>query len=763
MASVEHFWLAVFLVDGMIVDEPVVEPIANASGLITLAGQVARVTFHDEQNGFFVAQIKLADQKELVTFVGYSGQLQVGEWLEAKGSWVNDRRHGMQFRCQQQISLIPHTLEGIEKYLASGLIHGIGPQFARKLIEAFGDQVFDVIENHPDCLQQLNGIGKKRQEEITSAWQQQKNLRDIMVFLHSHDLGTARAYRIVEAYGDQAIDRVKANPYQLVMDIHGIGFKTADQLAQKLGVLPESVPRIAAALAYCLKVASNDGHCGLPLTQLLTDTRNLIDVPEAQLLLVLESETRSKQLCLVRNGYLTPGHLTQGHLTQGERSFIGLPALISAEQQIAFHLQRLMSGTLSWPLLAQQWINNITDITLSPDQQLAVQMALSNKLSILTGGPGVGKTTVLRIITGCLRQAGLALLLAAPTGRAAKRLGESTGLVAKTLHRLLQFDPTTRGFKHNASNPLAGDFLIIDEASMVDVNLMAALLQSLPNAMAVLWVGDVDQLPSVGPGNVLADLIDSAHLPITRLQKIFRQAAQSQIVQQAHRVNQGFYPSTPIPPTAGALSDYYLIETRNPETAMQTLLEVVGERIPQRFGFDPLRDIQVLTPMQRGGLGARSLNMELQKKLNPQAEAKIERLGVSFALGDKVIQVVNNYEKMVFNGDIGTVSRIASEAQQVVISFIDREVDYRVDELDELQLAYAITIHKSQGSEYPCVVMPILMQHYRLLQRNLLYTGMTRAKKMLVLIAQTSAIKHAVDNNTSQQRYTFLADLLRSG
>lgn len=730
----------------MIVDEPVVEHIVNANGLITLAGQVARVTFHDEQSGFFVARLKLVDQKELVTFVGYSGQLQIGEWLEAQGSWVNDRRHGLQFRCQQQTSLMPNTLEGIEKYLASGLIQGIGPHFARKMIDTFGDQVFDVIENFPDRLQQLDGIGKKRQQEITSAWRQQKNLRDILVFLHSHHLGTARAYRILEAYGDQAIDRVKANPYQLVVDVHGIGFKTADQLAQKLGVPPESGPRIAAALAYCLKIASNDGHCGLPLAQLLANTQALIGVTEAQILLVVESECLGKQL---------------SKLTHDNQYFISLPSLIGAEQQISYHLQRLMLGRLSWPLLAQQWPDNTSDIALSTDQQLAVQLALSNKLSILTGGPGVGKTTVLRVITHCLRQAGLALLLAAPTGRAAKRLAESTGLAAKTLHRLLQFDPTTRGFKHNASNPLVGDFLIIDEASMVDVSLMASLLQALPDGMAVLWVGDVDQLPSVGPGNVLADLINSARLPIMRLQKIFRQAAQSQIVQQAHRVNQGYYPRAPEQDTVDGLSDYYLIETRNPETAMQTLLEVVSERIPQRFGFDPTQDIQVLTPMQRGGLGARSLNMELQKKLNANAELKIDRLGVTFALGDKVIQVVNNYDKMVFNGDIGRISRILSETQQMVISFMDRDVDYRLDELDEVQLAYAITIHKSQGSEYPCVVMPILMQHYHLLQRNLLYTGMTRAKKMLVLIAQTAAIKRAVDNQTSQKRYTFLADLMR--
>ncbi len=721
--------------------------VADASVVpITLAGQVTRVTFHDEQSGFFVAQVKLSEQKDLVTFVGYSAQLQIGEWLEAQGIWVNDRRHGLQFRCQQLTSLIPNTLEGIEKYLASGLIHGIGPHFAKKLIAAFGDQVFDVIENQPERLQQLEGIGKKRQQDITGAWQLQKSLRDIMVFLHSHQLGTARAYRIFEAYGDQAIDRVKANPYQLVMDVHGIGFKTADLLAQKLGVLPESVPRIAAALAYCLKSASNDGHCGLPLEQLLANTQSLIGVSIEQVQQVVDSEYRTKQLRL---------------LTHDEQCFISLPSLIGAEQQIAYHLQRLMTGSLSWSLLAQQLTDSSADIALSPDQQLAVQLVLSNKLSILTGGPGVGKTTVLRVITQRLRQAGLALLLAAPTGRAAKRLAESTGLTAKTLHRLLQFDPATRGFKHNASHPLAGDFLIIDEASMVDVSLMSSLLQSLPDAMAVLWVGDVDQLPSVGPGNVLADLINSARLPVIRLQKIFRQAAQSQIVQQAHRVNQGHYPRTPSQPLTGGMSDYYLIETRNPESAMRTLLEVVSERLPQRFGFDPLQDIQVLTPMQRGGLGARSLNMELQKKLNATAELKIERLGVTYALGDKVIQVVNNYDKMVFNGDIGRISQIARESQQVVISFVDRDVEYRVDELDEVQLAYAITIHKSQGSEYPCVVMPILMQHFRLLQRNLLYTGMTRAKKMLVLIAQTSAIQRAVDNQASQKRYTFLADLIR--
>jgi exodeoxyribonuclease V alpha subunit len=719
---------------------------------LTLAGQVARVTFHDEQSGFFVAQVKLAEPKDLVTFVGYSAQLQVGEWLEAQGTWINDRRHGMQFRCQQLTSLIPNTLEGIEKYLASGLIQGIGPHFAKKLIAEFGDQVFEVIENQPERLQQLEGIGQKRQQDITDAWQQQKNLRDIMVFLHSHHLGTARAYRIFEAYGDQAIDRVKANPYQLVMDVHGIGFKTADQLAQQLGVLPESVPRIAAALAYCLKTAANDGHCGLPLTQLLADTQNLIGVPVAQLQQVVDSECHAKQLRM---------------LTHDGQCFISLPILIGAEQQIAFHLQRLMIGSLSWPLLLAQSVTaDANEMALSTDQQLAVQLALSNKLCILTGGPGVGKTTVLRVITQRLRQAGLTLLLAAPTGRAAKRLAESTGLTAKTLHRLLQYDPSSRGFKHNASNPLAGDFLIIDEASMVDVSLMASLLQALPDAMAVLWVGDVDQLPSVGPGNVLADLINSARLPVIRLQKIFRQAAQSQIVQQAHRVNQGHYPQTPSKTVAGSsdfyLSDFYLIETRNPETAMQTLLEVVSERIPQRFGFDPTQDIQILTPMQRGGLGARSLNIELQKKLNANAELKIERLGTTYALGDKVIQVINNYDKMVFNGDIGRITKIATEAQQVMISFVDRDVEYRVDELDEVQLAYAITIHKSQGSEYPCVVMPILMQHFRLLQRNLLYTGMTRAKKMLVLIAQNSAIKYAVDNQTSQKRYTFLADLIRA-
>ncbi len=721
------------------------DPRADPSPRERLAGAVERVTFHSEESGFCVLRVKVRGQQDLVTVVGNAAAVSPGEYIEAQGLWVNDRQHGLQYRADQLQVVPPTTLEGIEKYLGSGMVKGIGPHFARKLVRAFGEAVFEVIETSPARLEELEGIGPKRRERVVAAWAEQKVIREIMVFLQSHGVGTSRAVRIYKTYGDAAILKVSENPYRLALDIWGIGFKTADTLAQRLGIPHDSPLRAQAGVRHVLQVWSEQGHCAAPPEKLTAMAVELLAIPEAIIRQAIDQEQAEGNLIL-------------------DRELLFLTPLQRAEAGCAQHLRRLLAGSPPWgridPAKALPWVEAQTGLQLSPSQREAVTTMLANKVCIITGGPGVGKTTLVNSLLRILQAKQVEVLLAAPTGRAAKRLTETTGREAKTVHRLLEFDPSSFQFKRDADHPLETQFLVLDEASMMDTVLMNQVLRAIPNAAGLLIVGDVDQLPSVGPGAVLADLIDSSAIPTVRLTEIFRQAQSSRIITNAHRINRG---ELPLAPPRGETSDFYLLHAANPEEIATKLFASVTTRIPSAFGVDPVRDIQVLTPMNRGGLGVRALNVELQARLNPDRQPRVERFGTTFAPGDKVLQRVNNYDKEVFNGDIGWISAVDPEQGTLTVDVDGRLVEYGFGELDELSLAYAASIHKSQGSEYPVVVIPLAMQHFTLLERNLLYTAVTRGRRLVVVIAEPKALAIAVKRRESRQRLTRLRERLVAG
>ena len=711
-----------------------------------LAGLVERVTFHNADSGFCVMRIKARGHRDLVTVVGHAATISPGEWITASGEWVNDRSHGQQFKARFMRTSEPRSIEGIEKYLGSGMIRGIGPVYARKMVKAFGEKVFDIIEAEPDRLREVTGIGPVRAKRITSAWADQKIVREIMVFLHTHGVGTARAVRIFKTYGSDAVQVMTENPYRLARDIRGIGFKTADAIALKLGIEKTAMVRVRAGISYALTEAMDQGHCGLPTEELTPLAVALLEVPQGLVLTALHLE-------------LSEGTVIAD--TVGETACIFLAGLYRAEQAIADRLTSLLNGSLPWryidPEKALPWIEKKTGLSLAESQVVAIRRALLAKVLVITGGPGVGKTTIVNSILQILAAKQVKLLLCAPTGRAARRMAEATGFEAKTIHRLLEVDPKGGGFKRNGDHPLDCELLVVDETSMVDVMLMQALMKAIPDQAALLIVGDIDQLPSVGPGQVLADIIASNTVPTVRLTEVFRQAAQSRIIISAHKINQGFIPDLSRP---DGDTDFYFVQAEDPETAVQRIVELVKTRIPQRFGLDPIRDIQVLCPMNRGGVGARSLNIELQAVLNPPGERKVERFGCSFSPGDKVMQIENDYDKDVYNGDIGYIDDVDLELGELTASFDGRAVTFGFGELDALVPAYAATIHKSQGSEYPAVVIPVLTQHYPMLQRNLLYTGVTRGKKLVVLVGQKKAVAIAVRNVSGRRRWSKLNEWL---
>ncbi len=668
-----------------------------------IAGMVERVSFHNGDNGFCVLRVKARGQRDLATVVGHAAAISAGEFIQASGRWTNDRTHGIQFKAAFLKSSQPTTLDGIERYLGSGMIRGIGPVYAKKLVGAFGDAVFDLIEQRPDKLREVTGIGPKRAAQIVAGWAEQKVVREIMLFLHSHGVGTSRAVRIYKTYGNDALQVISENPYRLARDIRGIGFVTADRLAAKLGIEKTASVRVRAGISYALAEAADEGHCGLPLDELVQLAAKLIEVPDQLIEQAIADE-------------LAAGDVVAD--TVEGRNCIFLARLHRAERDMGERLHTLTAGPPPWPTIdpdkAIPWVEARTRTKLAPTQQEAIRLALRSKVVVITGGPGVGKTTLVNAILRIVRAQGVAVALCAPTGRAAKRLTETTGSEARTIHRLLETDPKTGSFKRNEANPLTCDMLVLDEASMVDVPLMRSLLKALPNQAALMIVGDVDQLPSVGPGQVLQDIITSRTVPVVRLTEVFRQAAQSWVIVNAHRINQGQMPE--LQNIEG--SDFYFVDAVDPDDAVRKVLTVVRDRIPARFGLDPVRDVQVLCPMNRGGLGARALNLELQQALNPPTEARVERFGWTFSVGDKVMQIENNYEREVFNGDLGIVARVDTEAGELLVNFDGREVAYGFAELDELVLAYATTIHKSQGSEYPAVVIPLTTQHYVMLARN---------------------------------------------
>jgi exodeoxyribonuclease V alpha subunit len=721
-------------------------PAASQPDQEVLAGIVERVTFHNAETGFCVLRVKARGHRDLATVVGHAATISPGEWITASGDWVNDRTHGQQFKARFLRASAPSSVEGIERYLASGMIRGVGPVYARKMVRAFGEKVFDIIEAEPNRLREVDGIGPLRARRITAAWAEQKVVREIMVFLHSHGIGTARAVRIYKTYGADAIQVMTENPFRLARDIRGIGFKSADAIAVRLGIEKTAMIRIRAGISYALTQAMDEGHCGLPTDELVPLAAELLGAPSELVETALGLEA---------------GEGTVIVDTVDGIPCVFLSGLHRAERVIAERLARLIDGPLPWAHInverALPWVEQRTRLALAESQAVAISQALRSKILVITGGPGVGKTTIVNAILRILAAKGVQLLLCAPTGRAAKRMTEATGFEAKTIHRLLEVDPKGGGFRRGSEHPLACDLLVIDETSMVDVLLMQALLRAVPDRAALLIVGDIDQLPSVGPGQVLADIIASRAVPVVQLTEVFRQAAQSRIITSAHRINRGFLPDLSKPEGE---SDFYFVQADNPTIAVARIVELIKTRIPHRFGLDPIRDVQVLCPMNRGGIGARSLNIELQTVLNPAGERKVERFGWTFAPGDKVMQIENDYDKEVYNGDIGYIGHVDPEEAELSVHFDGRTVSYGFGELDALVPAYAATIHKSQGSEYPAVVIPILTQHYAMLHRNLLYTGITRGKQLVVLVGQKKAIAIAVRNVSGRRRWSKLKEWL---
>jgi exodeoxyribonuclease V alpha subunit len=714
-----------------------------------LTGIIERVTFHNPDTGFAVLRVQVRGRRGLTTVVGQMPSAIVGEYIQASGEWIQDRVHGEQFKAAELRCTPPHTIEGIEKYLGSGLVKGIGPHFARKIVAVFGERTLQVIDESPAFLKEVKGIGARRIQRIRESWQEQKAVRDIMVFLQSNGVGTGRAVRIYKTYGDQAVELVRGNPYRLATDVWGFGFKTADELAGRLGIDRASPLRARAALRFVLQEASQEGHVGAPEEAIVRQTAELTSIAEEIVRAAVEHERQSGDV--VRE-------------PSGEEPWLYLKPLFMAELGVARSVHKLREGRHPLPAIdleaALGWVEKKMGLQLAATQRDAIRAATREKMLIVTGGPGVGKSTIVRGILEIFAARNQRCGLCAPTGRAAKRLSETTGREAKTIHRLLEFDPSFGGFKRDAAQPLDLDLLVVDEASMVDVVLMYQLLRAVPSHACVVLVGDVDQLPSVGPGLVLADLIAARTVPVVRLTEIFRQAGQSWIVRAAHAIKHGEMPES----APAGKGDFYFIEANTPDSILDRIVSMVRERIPARFGLDPLRDVQVLTPMNRSELGSQALNLRLQEVMNPAgAGPKVQRFGWTFRAGDKVMQTHNNYQKEVFNGDIGRITAINETERDITVEYDGRAVIYDYGELDELNLSFACTIHKAQGSEYPAVVIPLHTQHYMMLQRNLLYTGVTRGKKLVVVVGSRKALEMAVQRQDTSLRYSALRRRLQEG
>lgn len=730
----------------------------------SISGSVERVTFVNPDTGWTVARLRRSSRKDLVTIVGNMVAITPGESLRLDGEWVEDPRYGTQFRVDSYQSESPSTIEGIRRYLGSGLIKGIGPKMAERLVDAFGDDTLQVIEENPNRLYNLPGFGKSRVEAIKAAWIEQRAVRDVMIFLQSHGVGPAFATRIYRRYGDEAIETVRSNPYRLAVDIDGIGFLTADRIAGRLGLSGTAPERVEAGVVHVLQEGSGDGHVFLPASLLIEAAAELLQVGESPVERAIESLRADRRIVVEPlpaeardNPALPPGRA----LPDDERA-VYLKPLHRAESGVAEALGALQSvPTGLRPFDADKalaWAQQQLELQLTGRQAEAVRAAVTSKLVVVTGGPGTGKSTIVRAVLAILEVLRARVALAAPTGRAAKRLGELTGRNARTIHRLLEFSPREGGFQRNRDRPLKADAVIVDEASMIDVTLMHHLVRAIPPSASLVLVGDVDQLPSVGPGAVLRDLIASDAPSVVRLDRIFRQAEGSWIVTNAHRINQGEFPEFP---DGGSPGDFFFVKRDDPEEVRETVLDLCRRRLPHRYRLDPIDDIQVLAPMHRGPVGTQRLNSELQQTLNPHP-ISLARGHQTFRLRDKVIQTVNDYDKDVYNGDIGRVERLDEDASRLAVRFDDRRVWYEGVELDQLMPAYAISIHKSQGSEYPAVVIPVTTSHYVMLQRNLLYTAVTRGKKLVVLVGSAKALAIAIRNARPIARWTGLQSRCRA-
>jgi exodeoxyribonuclease V alpha subunit len=719
-----------------------------------LQGQIERVTFFSEESNYTVAKVKVYGRRDLVTVIGNLVNPTPGEVVKMTGEWGNHPKFGEQFKfifCQ---TTTPATVHGIEKYLGSGLVKGIGPVMAKRIVKRFKEETLEVIEKDIEKLSAVEGIGKKRITMIQKAWAEQKEIREVMLFLQSHGVSSGYGAKIYKQYGNEAIKVVQENPYRLATDIFGIGFITADKIAEKLGLPKDSDLRAGAGILYVLQQLTDEGHVYYPYQPLTEKCREMLEIDQAIVVRAFGTLAEGQQIVIE--------DLNQDLQDfQENHKAVYLSGYYRAETNLAARLKRLLHTSPSIRAIASEkaisWIQEKLSITLADKQVEAVRSAVANKVMIITGGPGTGKTTIINAVLKIFSALKTKILLAASTGRAAKRMSEATGHEARTIHRLLEYNMRKRGFDKNEDHPLDCDLLIVDEASMIDTLLMHHLLKALPAPAVFVMVGDVNQLPSVGAGNVLRDIIDSGRVPVVALNEVFRQAQESSIIVNAHRINQGSMPQ--FKSYSDKLDDFYFIEQEDPEKALELIIGLVKERIPKRFGFNPIHEIQVLTPMHRGIVGAGNLNLALQKALNPGEEG-LTRGGRLFKVNDRVMQITNNYDKEVYNGDIGQVVLIDQEAQEVAVLIDDRRIIYDYSELDELVHAYAVSIHKSQGSEYPAVVIPILIQHFILFQRNLLYTGVTRGKKLVVIVGTKKALAIAIKNNKTEKRYTLLRQRL---
>lgn len=714
----------------------------------TICGYIERITFQNGENGYTVAQLKEPKKRDLTCIVGIMPALQPGETVRCEGEWKQNLIYGRQFEVKECRTEAPADIEGIKKYLGSGLIKGIGPIYATRIVQKFGVETLNIIDASPELLRQIEGLGQKRIDKIKSCWNDQKSIREVMIFLQKYGVSPTYAQKIFKSYGPNSIKKVSETPFCLARDIFGIGFRTADIIAQKMGIAVDSPQRIDAGVEYVLNELAGDGHVCFPVDEFVVEAEKVLEVNQDFImdrLKHLKEDGRIELFDLVYDGAL--------------RQFIWNKMLFLAETGIARELRRLKEADCRLRAIdipkALAWVQEKLAIQLAPNQAQAVSTALTEKVQVITGGPGTGKSTITNAILTITDKLTTQICLAAPTGRAAKRMTEITGRKAVTIHSLLEFDFKKMGFKRNRDNPLECDLLIVDEASMIDTLLMYSLLKAVPNHARVVLVGDINQLPSVGPGNVLKDIIASNIVPVTMLNEIFRQAAGSRIITNAHKINHGNFPD--ISNQTG--SDFFFMESLEPEDVLKNILGLVGERLPKKYGFNPLNDIQVLAPMKKGVIGTENLNQVMQQLLNPK-DNPIFRGGRKFLIGDKVMQLRNDYKREVYNGDIGRIVKINAMEQQVVVLIDDREVIYEYADLDELVLAYAVSVHKYQGSECPCIVMPVHTTHFKLLHRNLLYTGVTRGKKLVVLVGTKKALFIAIKNDEVRRRYTGLQQAL---
>jgi len=722
-----------------------------------LEGRIERITYMNEETGFTVAKVVVPDYLSPVTIIGNLPALSPGEVLRMEGLWETHKKFGRQFRVLNHQTVLPVTVEGIRKYLGSGLVKGIGPELASRIVNRFGEKTLTIIESRMEELGTVEGIGRKRLLMIKEAWTAQKEIRGIMMFLQQYGVGLGQATRIYKKYGQRSIAIVSQNPYKLASDIPGIGFRTADRIAEKLGFKKNAPVRAEAGILYVLNQLSEAGHVFYPYDGLLEKCREILDVDQGTILkglgrIALENRIVIEDL----NERLENFEIN--------RKAVYLSRFHVSETGIVRHFFRLISTGKSTRSMDVEkaiiWVQKRIKLGLAPGQMDAIRHAISDKVVIITGGPGTGKTTIIHAVLEIYAAIGAGISLAAPTGRAAKRMTEATGRAAKTIHRMLEYSWQKGGFTRDENRPVDADVIILDEVSMIDTLLMYHFLKAVPTAASLILVGDSNQLPSVGPGNVLGDLIESRIIPVIELNRIFRQARESRIVVNAHRINQGRLPD--LRPPEKNLGDFYFIEQNAPDQALKTIMDLVSKRIPQRFKMDPIEDVQVLSPMHKGEVGTENLNRQLQEALNP-SNPELVRGERRFRLEDKVMQIRNNYEKEVFNGDIGRIESIDAEKQSVMVVYEGRPVPYDFSELDEIVLAYAISVHKSQGSEYPAVVIPLLPQHYLLLQRNLIYTAVTRGKRLVVITGSKKALATGVMNARPRKRHTFLAERLRGG